>query len=373
MQEESNTHGHTHAALYEGLKVEKKPGSTVDITGEITLDTVLLTREKALRRIVRDLELPGFRKGHVPLEMAEAHVGELAILQEIADITLSHAYAHILEEAKIDAIGRPSVTITKLAPGNPIGFKITTAVYPTIVLPKYKELAEAERKKHSDPEKETVSAEEVEAEVRRLQKIVHDSRSDKSEEDAAKDEEPLPEVTDEFAREVGDFADLADLRTKLEKRMTLEKKQKASDARRIAIMDRILEKIDVEVPAIFTENELNQAYAEFSDRIQRAGVGMSDYLSAVGKTEEELRREWRPDAEKRAKLEMVLSKIAESEGIEPDAARVDRECAHIMEHYSDAEEKNVRLFVISRIKNSMVLALLEGTERKAEEEEGAEG
>jgi trigger factor len=157
---------------YTNLKVEHKPGSEIELTGEIPVEVAHTYRIKALKNIMRELELPGFRKGHVPEDIAMKHIGELPLMQETAEHALSGAYAQIVTDEKLDVVGRPNVTITKLAPGNPIGFKITSAVYPEVSLPTYKSLAEAECKKADDPENIEITESEIDHELKRLQEMM---------------------------------------------------------------------------------------------------------------------------------------------------------------------------------------------------------
>lgn len=65
----------------------------------------------------------------------------MKILETMTELALRDLYPKILEGEKIDAIGRPRIEITKLAAGSPLGFKITTAVYPKFALPDYRALA----------------------------------------------------------------------------------------------------------------------------------------------------------------------------------------------------------------------------------------
>jgi len=356
--------------LYTNLTIEEKPGSEIEITGEIPTAVVEATRSKAVRKLQQGLDLPGFRKGHVPEEMVVKHAGEAAILQETAELALSHAYGRMVEERKLNVIGRPAVTITKLAPGNPIGFKITTAVFPEISLPDYAALASVERKKHEDPENLTISEEDLSSELTRLQKLVQNSEMATTNDsaDAAhvdkekKDNKPLPSLDDAFARSLGDFKDLNDLKEKVRMKMLMEKKQKAQDKRRLAVVDSVLAKTKVEVPSVFVEGELDQMVNEFRERVKRAGLELDAYLKETQKTLEDLRKEWQADAEKRAKIQLTLSEIAKKEGITPDEARLAREVAHICEHYPDADEGAVRAFVSAQMINDKVFALLEGRE-----------
>jgi FKBP-type peptidyl-prolyl cis-trans isomerase (trigger factor) len=360
----SNTN-ETPQKSYEGLTVTSKPGSLVEIIAEIPTEVALVYRHKALQKISREIELPGFRKGHVPPDMVEKHVGDQALMEEAAELAISRAYADIVVDNNIDVIGRPAVTVTKLAVGNPIGFKIVSTVYPAVTLPEYRALATKEIKKHDDPEKSTVTDVEIDSELTRLQGMYADmlKRSTEDEIDEKNDKKvEAPEINDDFARMLGDFSDLNDLKEKMRTKLLVEKKTKAYEMRRLAMVERILEKTTVEIPELFIEGELDQMVDGFRERVARAGLEMEAYLKQTEKTIEDLRKEWRIDAEKRAKLQIVLSEIAKKDDIHPDEDKLSREVAHILEHYPDAEEPAVRAYTSSQMTNELVFASLEGRE-----------
>lgn len=372
---------------FSNITVTHKDGSEVEIKGEVPVDAVHGHRMKALRALAKDLELPGFRRGHVPVDMVLEHIGEARLMQETAERALSHVYPLIVAEHKLDVVGRPQVSITKLAPGNPLGFTITTAVYPEVTLPEYKKITEKELKQHDDPEAVSVSDEEVEAELKKLQEMMGEQGTGNGEQaigdrgegdtiEVSKDAEKkkLPELNDEFAKQLGSFETLDDLRATIKKGKLAEKQQKAHEKRRIALADAVLAKCTLEVPGVFVEGELDQLVASFEERVKRAGLEMDAYLKQAEKTVEDLRKEWRADAEKRAKLQIVLSEIAKAEGFSPNPERLEREVGHIKEHYQDAEEHAIRSYVGAQMLNEMVFAMLEGREEKGEKgkEEGGE-
>ena len=123
------------------FEVKKGLNSTVEIKGEIEASVFEQARPEAIKHLSEKVNIDGFRKGHVPENVLEKHVGEIAILEEMAHITISKNYGKILLENKIDAIGYPNIQITKLAKGNPLGFTITVAVVPEMTLPDYKKIA----------------------------------------------------------------------------------------------------------------------------------------------------------------------------------------------------------------------------------------
>ncbi|KKS30492.1 MAG: Trigger factor [Parcubacteria group bacterium GW2011_GWA2_43_11] len=353
---------------YQGLKIETLPGSEIEISGEVPVSIVESYRKKAIQKLIKNIELPGFRKGHVPEDVALKHVGELELLQEIAEQALGKTYADIVADKALEVVGRPAVTITKLAPGNPIGFKIKSAVYPFIELPDYKKIAAEEGKKLEDPEKVTIEDVEIEAELTRIRLAMNPPAKDG--EDGEKKVDMLP-IDDVFAKTVGDFKDLADLKAKMKEQMLRDKKNKEYDKRRLTIADAVIAKSKVEVPTIFIEGELDQMVASFSDRVARAGMDLAGYLTQVGKTIEDLRKEWRVDAEKRAKLQLIFNQIALKEMIVPDEKKLTREIAHIKEHYPDVDESAVRTYVSAQITNEMVFELLDGGRKPSKPVEDA--
>jgi FKBP-type peptidyl-prolyl cis-trans isomerase (trigger factor) len=361
----------TKPATYQQCTVEKQPHSEIIIAAEIPTKSVEVFRRKALKSITEKVELPGFRRGHVPEDVVVKHVGEQAILEEAAELAIAAAYRDIVTDKTLEVVGRPQVTVTKLAPGNPIGFKIQTAVFPAVSLPDYKRLAEEERKQHADPELEVVSDNDVDLELARLQRMLAGAHAQG--EDAVKDDTALPPLDDAFARSLGEFADLPDLKKKVRAQLHVEKKRKAHDKRRIAIADKIIAKTKVELPEVFVQGELDQMVADFSERVRRAGMELEAYLKQADKTLDGLRKEWRTDAEKRATLQLVLAEIAKKENLVLDHARLDREVAHLQEHYPDAEPGALRAYATSYMQNELVFAMLEGRDPVLEEHDHDHG
>jgi len=349
---------------YAEVKVEHLPGSEVEITGEVPVAVAETYRDKAIKKFQQSLELPGFRKGNVPVEMVVKQVGEAEIMREVAELALGQTYADIVTDKKLDVVGRPMVTITKLAPGNPVGFKIKSAVFPKVELPDYMKIASAEMKKSAKKKVDEVTEKDVEDELKRLQAMMTPPKTDKDE-----NKQEVPEINDEFAKSLGGFKDLADLKEKMKEQMKMEREQKEKEKERLSLVEAIIAKSKLEVPNLFIEGEIDQMVASFTDRVQRSGMELDTYLEQVKKTMEDLRKEWRPDAEKRAKLQLIFNEIAKKEGIKPDTEKLKREVAHIKEHYPEANEESVTVYVTAQMTNELVFNMLEG-KKKTEDSSG---
>lgn len=91
--------------------------------------------DRAYKKLAQRVEIPGFRKGKTPRPMLERHIGRGRILEEAIDIAVPEAYNKALEDEDIDAIGQPSI---ELVTAEPLAFKATIPVRPTIDLGDYK-------------------------------------------------------------------------------------------------------------------------------------------------------------------------------------------------------------------------------------------
>src|SRR3990167_11197811 len=126
---------------YKIKDTKKLPECIVEITAEIEKDALETYKEKALKKIREVTELPGFRKGQVPAHIVKEKVGELGLLEEAGEIAINDSAIEIIAESKINFLGRPEISITKIAPGSSLEFKIKIMTMPEIKLPDYKKIA----------------------------------------------------------------------------------------------------------------------------------------------------------------------------------------------------------------------------------------
>lgn len=378
---------HSHEVDFKtAFAVETLPDSQVKISGELPYVELQSERNAAVVALGKNVELDGFRKGHVPTPVLEKHLGEMTILGEMAERAIAHAYPHIVEEHKLEVIGHPQIEVTKIAPDNPLAFTITVAVIPEFTLPDYTKIAkEVNQTRPSDE----ITEEELEEKIKEIQKqkrayermqdlAAKNAEKAESADDAtdlptpeseaektkaAEDEEaPLPELTDEYVKTLGQpgqFETVADFKNKLREHLEIEKKQNNAAKHRADITDEIINQTEIVLPQILIDSEINQMLAQMQEDLDRAQLKMDDYLTHIKKTKEDLKAEWTPAAEKRAKLQLVLNEIAKKEEIVPDVEKVTEQTRELLERFKDADESRVRLYVASVLLNEEVMKQLE--------------
>lgn len=366
--------------------ITKEEGSQIKIEGEIPFEELLKHREKAVKHIGKDMTLPGFRKGNIPEKTIVAQVGEMAILSEMAERALATAYPEALKFHKVDAIGYPEISLTKLAQDNPLGFTALVAVLPEFTLPDFKKIAAGVNKDKASSE---VTEEEVEKQIKDIlrQKLAYERLQGKAAQTHTHDdgtvhegpehgEEPhtpeaevkavddseLPELTDEYVVTLGQpdqFKTVAQFKEKIKEHLAIEKEKEVHGAHRAKITDKIIDETTVDLPKVLIDSEIEQMFGQMNEDLSRANLKMDDYLGHIKKTKDELKTEWAPAAEKRAKLQLVLNEIAKKENVTPDKAQLDEQVDQLLEQYKDADEARVRVYVTTVMTNEAVMKMLE--------------
>lgn len=353
------------------IKVKKLDKSEVEITGKIEASVFASYEEKALHKINDKVELQGFRKGKAPLDVIRKNVPEMELLEEMAEAALYDNYMKILEDNKIDAIGRPQISITKIGKGSDLEFKITTAVLPEIKLGDYKNIAKKENSKEENKKEIVVEDSEIEKVINDLRKMraeqarpPHEHKEGETEGEHAKAHAEIPEsewpkFDDEFAKTFGDFKTADELREKIKGNLKTEKETEQKDRVRLAVIEELVKQSEGEIPNILIESEIDKIVYKLEADIANVGFKFEDYLKQIGKTIEDLRKEFHNDAEKRAKLQMIIHSISDKENLKPTDEEIEKEVTQITTMYKEADPARARAYVEQMLENEKVFRFLD--------------
>lgn len=309
-------------------KVEKLPNAEALITGEISLPFLVELRPKALKHLNEHVKVDGFRPGKIPEDILVKNIGEMRILEETAEMALAQEFNNIIKEAKLSSLGRPEISITKLAPGIPLEFRIKVYLEPEFKLPDYKKIAKNVKSEKPDT---TNLDKEVADTVKELEK-----RKIKA-----------------------DLKDGEKLEDKVRENILKEKEYREIEKRRLKILEELVKAFEVELPKILVDNELEKMLAQFKGDVEQVGLKWADYLKQIKKSEEQVKSEWQDKAVDRVKAELLMARIAEEEKIQPDEKLVEHESKHLQEHYPDADPIRIKFYVYSQLLNQKVLEFLE--------------
>ncbi|MGM0413993.1 MAG: trigger factor [Bacillota bacterium] len=154
----------------------------------------------------------------------------------------------------------------------------------------------------------------------------------------------LPELDDEFAKDVSDFDTLEEFKEDIENRLKEQKENQANRNLENEIIEKISEAAEVEVSEQLIENELDQMMQQMAQNLQQQGIDMEDYFKYMGSSQDEWREENRDQAAARAKNNLVLEAIAEKEEIEVSDEEINDKLKEIADA-NDQDFEQVKAFM----------------------------
>ncbi len=332
---------------------EKDAGKSVkEFEVEVPAETLDRFRNDTLKKLAAEAELPGFRKGKAPEALVLKETGEMRVLEEAANNIINKLVFSLITEKKLRFIGEPRVTLTAIAEGNPLRFKVAITVAPEITLPDYKKIASDENhKKIPAPE---VTEKELQEALEHIKRILAQGQANTD-----KSAPKTVELTDETVQKLGSFKSVAEFTDRLKKDMLKDKESRQKEKRVLEIIEAVVNKTSLEMPEMLVEYELDRIESEFSHDVERMGQKYDEYLKKIKKTGEELRKEWRDNAEKRAKFELIMPRIAKEENLTVPPEEIEKETNHLLEHHKDAEKETAKLYVERALLRQKVLSFLE--------------
>lgn len=358
--------------------------------------------DKACRALARKVSIPGFRKGRAPRHILEMRLGKETIRQEALELLLPEAYSRAVKQAQIEPIEPPEIELVQAEEGSPVVFKATVEVKPEVELGQYVDLevkkdipmvTEDEVERAMETVRES-HGKLVAVEGRAVEEgdfvLAAISRTDKAPagdakglliqvggdgderdlgrallgalpgeereirarptQDAGVDEvvyrvtvkevkrKELPELNDEFARQVGEFADLEELKVQIANRLKQEAEERAQREFDRRAVEEVVARASVEIPESMVQRGLRDRLEEMSQQLARRGTSLEAYLSQTGENTEAVKQKLRPAVEKELKTNLVLEAVAAREGISVADEEVEEEIGRIAARYGPRED-----------------------------------
>ena len=192
----------------------------------------------------------------------------------------------------------------------------------------------------------------------------------------------LPELDDEFAKDVSEFDTLDELKKSIKEKLTKNNEQRAKYETEDAAIKAVCEESELDVPSGMIELEIDNMLKDFEQRLAYQGLNLEQYLKMLGKTEEEIRKEYEPQAIEAIKSRLVLEAVIKAEKIEASEEEVKAKMEEMAKSYGkDVEElsknENLKNYLEDGIKSEKALEFIvnnakftaKKAEKKAEKKE----
>ena len=173
----------------------------------------------------------------------------------------------------------------------------------------------------------------------------------------------LPELDDEFAKDVSEFDTIAELKDSIKEKLEKANKDKEKYEKQDAVMKVVVEDMKVEIPSGMVALEVDNMVKDMEQRMSYQGLKLEQYLKMLNKTEEEFRKEYEPQAIEAIKSRLALEAIIENEKIEATEEEIKDKIKEMAENYGRKAEdlennENIKDYIEQGIKNEKAINLL---------------
>ncbi len=378
------------------------------VTFTIGQDKIQPALDQAFNKVKKNLNVPGFRKGHIPRAVFNRKFGEEALYDDALNAILPAAYEAAIAELGLDVVAQPKIDVKSIEKGQDWTLTAEVVTKPEVKLGAYKDL------EVSVEASKEVTDEEVDAKLENERKnlaelVVKEGAAENGdtvvidfvgsvdgvEFDGGKGEnhslelgsgqfipgfedqlvgaksgdevevkvtfpedyqatdlagkaavfvtkvnevkaKEVPALDDELAKDLDDEVDTLDeLKAKYRKELEAAKEIAFDDAVEGAALDLAVENAEiVELPAEMVENEVHRAMNEFMGNLQRQGISPEMYFQITGTTQEDLRKQYEADSDKRVKTNLVIEAVAAAEGFDATDEEIQKEINDLAAEYN---------------------------------------
>ncbi len=148
----------------------------------------------------------------------------------------------------------------------------------------------------------------------------------------------MPGLTDEFAKSLGKFETMAALEQSVREGMEREEKEKEQQKFRMALLEAIDKQTTMDVPDALVSREQDLMVHELEHSITQGGMDWKEYQTHIGKTEEQMKKEFEDQAKKRVRYALIMRAVADKENIEPTQDEVQDEVSRALMQYKTPEQ-----------------------------------
>lgn len=394
-------------------KMEKIEANVVKFEVRVEAEKFTAALNKAYNKNKKNFNIPGFRKGKVPMAMVKKHYGVEVLFEDAINTVINETYPTLIQENKLKPVDYPKIDVLEVGEGKELVYTAEVTLYPEVELGEYKGLSVKKKEV-------VVSDEEVEGQLKNMQQqnarveTKNDGKIEKGDiavidfkgfidgvafeggegheypleigsgsfidnfedqliglttdeekevkvtfpENYGKEElngkeatfevkikeikfKELPQLDDEFAKEVSEFNTLDELKADIKGKLEETKKTSIEREFEDELVTAVIENSKMDVPNVMIEKEIDAMVRDLENRLKYQGLSLEQYMQFTGNNEEKMRSYMRENAEKKVKSDLVLEAIAEAEKIEATDEEVKEKANEVAKMYAGDEAEKM--------------------------------
>lgn len=402
-------------------KVEKIEINVVKLEISVEAEKFDAALTKAYNKNKSRYNIPGFRKGKVPMAMVKKYYGVEVLYEDAVNFAIDESYPQVLNDENIRPVDYPKVDIVELGEGKDLVYTATVTTYPEIELGEYKGLdikkpayevedseiekqikemqeknARIETKKEGNVEKGDLAVIDFKGFVDGVafeggeghdysleigsgtfidnfeEQLIGLTVGDKKEvsvtfpESYGKEDlngkpamfeveikaikvKELPELDDEFAKDVAAVDTFAELKENLKNTLVKNNEEKAEREFEEAVITAIIENSKMDLPEVMVDKEIDSMMKDLEGRLKYQGLSIDQYMEFTGNTTEKMREFMKENAERKVKADLVLEAVAKAEDIKATDDQINARALELGRIYGPKDpEKMARILAKSQ-------------------------
>lgn len=278
--------------------------TTLEYTVVVPKKEIESRYEVTLKQVVGETEVPGFRKGAAPIDIARNTIAKEKVYDKLIQKLFTDIYKEILEKDKLQPALAPKADLKKAEEGEDWELSLKIALQPEITLPDYK-------------------------------KIVKDAQSE-----VKKDEIWVPGKEDEKTPDL-------EAQTNAKREKILQK-----------VLDELVKQTSIELSSIIVEYEVQRRLTQLLDDVRKVGLTVEAYLQSKNTTQEEMQKHLEHDVEATYKIEYALTEIADKEKITVEVEELDKLFQNLKSDEEKAEAKKNSYVYMNMLRKQKVIDFL---------------
>ena len=174
----------------------------------------------------------------------------------------------------------------------------------------------------------------------------------------------LPKLDDEFAKDTSEFDTLDELKADIKKKLEKQNEDRTKYETEEAVVKALCENVKVDIPSGMIETEVDRMYKDFENRLLYQGAKVEQYLKMVGKTEEDIKKEYEPQAQEGIKTRLAIEAVVKAEKIEATDKEVEDKLKEMAKNYGKENDEeflkneNVRNYIKESIETEKAIEFL---------------
>jgi len=392
------------------IKVKDVSNTKKKIEIEINAEEFNVFYDKAFKLMIKELELPGFRKGMVPETMAKEKINENNVLNYAAELIINEKWNEYLKETDLEIVSQPVIDVIKVAKDNPFVFSAEVEILKDIDLPDFKAIAKTIKKQEVKVEEKEINdaitwLQQSRATFKDKEGAVETGdfveitlfENEKEQKDGfivgkghdldnilidmiigqEKQVKPglkiilnsvkkveIPEINDEFVKTLGQFNTTEELKKNIEQGLKQEKEIAIKQKQRAEVLEKIAAKVKIDIPQSLVEREAQGLISNLQNRVKNElNISFEEYLDQTKKTLEQVQKEFEKIAHDRVRNFLIMRQIIKNQGIEVKKEEIEARIKEILANYPEESKKQIdleriKLYIEDEIKNEKAFALL---------------